>query len=144
MAIYSEPQRDAALKAMIFFVVVSACVPIRSAAQTGPAVPGGQIPMDATLSMFVQLLRINGPLDLKARNTFLNSSGLSAEQIQAVLDVVSLELMNLEGDAARMRGRPSADFVALERNRHEALHALALNLENRLGADGWIKFNSFL
>jgi hypothetical protein len=132
------------LRATIFFVVFSACVPIRSAAQTGPAVPGGQIPMDATLSMLVQLFRITGPLDLKARNTFLNSSALSAEQIKTVLDVVSVELMNLEGDAARMRSRPSADFVALERSRHEALHGLALNLENKLGADGWLKFNSFL
>lgn len=144
MAMYTEPQRDAVVKAMIFFVVVSASVPIRSAAQTGPAVPAGQVPMDATLSMLVQVLRTTGPLDLKARNTFLNGSGLSAEQIQTVLEVVSFELMNLEGDAARMRSRPSADFVALERSRHEALHALALNLENRLGADSWIKFNSFL
>ena len=60
MGMHTEPQRDAVLRATIFFVVVSACVPIRSAAQTGPAVPGGQVPMDATLSMLVQVLRMTG------------------------------------------------------------------------------------
>jgi hypothetical protein len=107
----------------------------------------GQVPKDASLSLVVQLINDPGLLNTEARrNTLLGNSTLSMEQIRVVLDTVgqAIELQNLEGNAARMQKQPGADFTAIERQRREILSMIAVNLEQRLGADGWAKFNSFL
>jgi hypothetical protein len=108
----------------------------------------GQVPEDASLSFLLQIVNISGPLTADTRVTFLESSGLSADQVHIVSDaanhVISGSISNLEGSAARIRNGPAADLAALEQERHEILYSLAANLEERLGADGWAKFHSLL
>lgn len=131
---------------ILIFIAVSVCLQFRADAQSRPVAAPARIPRDASLSMFVQLSSILGSLNTDQRIAFLNSSDLSAEQIDTVSNAVgqAFELHNLEGKAAQMRTQPNSDLTVLERSRGELLQTLGVNLENRLGVDGWAKFNSFL
>jgi hypothetical protein len=51
------------------------------------------------------------------------------------------ELLNAEVEAAGLGQQGDADFTSLER-RSESRYQLAATLEQRLGPDGWKKFNS--
>ena len=51
------------------------------------------------------------------------------------------ELLTAEVEAARLGKQGDADFTSLER-RSESRYQLAATLEQRLGPDGWKKFNS--
>jgi hypothetical protein len=106
----------------------------------------GQVPGDASLSMFMHVFRAPGLLSAEARSAFLESSGLSAEQVRILTETVDqgFEIENLEGNAARMRKQPGAEFTTIERNRLEILHTIANNLENSLGDAGWAKLSAFL
>lgn len=133
-------------KLILVFIAIFVCLPFRADAQSRPVAASAPIPRDASLSMFVQLSSSLGSLPTDQRNAFLKSSELSAAQMDAVLNAVGevFELQNLEGKAARMRAQPNSDFTVLERSRGELLQTLRVDLETRLGADGWAKFNSFL
>lgn len=106
----------------------------------------GQAPKDASLSLFELVWNRPGLLRADTREALLQRSPLSPEEKRMVSDSAAqvFEMLNVEGEAAKLRRQGDADFTSLERRRSEFLHKLAAILEERLGPDGWKKFNSFL
>lgn len=106
----------------------------------------GQAPKDVPFSLFAVTWYTYGLLNQDTRDAFLQSSSLSPEQKRIISDTAleALELGNVEMDVARLRQQRDADFASFERRRGEILQKIAAELERRLGADGWEKFNSFL
>jgi hypothetical protein len=113
-----------------------------------PILANAQVPKEEALAVFALLYNYTtpSPLSTDARDALIRNSAISTEAIQVVSDTVgqALELVNLDGDAARARKQANADFAGIESRRFEILQMLETLLKEKLGAEGWTRFDSFL